>query len=225
MEKQITVKGALPYNKIRSDCYAIKNGSRYIMSHYARKITTLWHFDSADDILVLIPIPGHTGKATTALMLCEHLQCAFIKKGHSCIILDALKTRSHNSLCYLKKNNKEVSGIEFNTRYKDIAFKETLETMRADKRYKIFLVDNVIDTGHTVREIFKLTGNLPVIAVGDTARHTYTKLVTENSFNYHKTPDGKLLKILGHVQDSEENWFYYLEDGTYAPVKQKETNK
>ncbi len=168
----ITIIGALPYDKVRQDCHKVKDGDEYVINHYAWQIvkqngTCLLE---GNPIVFLVPIPGHTGDATHALTLAKAIGRELNEKGGRVGVLDCLECEPHEPLYDKKKRGEDIYGIDLKMHFKSKKLKNTFDTIK-NAQYtntKLFLIDNVVDTGHTIREAFKATGNLPVIAIGDT---------------------------------------------------------
>lgn len=167
--QQIAIIGALPYyNEAREDCHLIKDGDAEAINRQAARIADCL----PETDYTLIPIPGRHGIAISSKQFAEAL--ALIIKGQeesrtTATVLDCLFSNIHPSFCELKEAGKGIEDIPL-TMYIKGDMKADFE--KAQKSGKtICLVDNVVDTGKTVRAAFKVTGNIPVIAVGDTENH------------------------------------------------------
>lgn len=98
---------------------------------------------------ILIPVPGHRGDAEANLDLCNALKNA---AGISRDVrrIDALRCDPHESLCEAKRQGKDTAGIDINMHINtEETSQEDLQML--DKTFQIVLVDNVMDTGRTLR--------------------------------------------------------------------------
>jgi len=182
MEK-IKVVGALPYDRVRKDCHAIKDGNNQVIHHYGWQIAKFLNPGFEFGTIILVPIPGHTGIANQTLKLSEVISSFLNVRGFFAAVSDVLMCDRHEPLYDIKKRGEDISKIPLGIRYKSKRHKQELAywlsrlgTIEQHPEYrlpnlKIYLVDNVVDTGYTVREVFKVTSNLPVIAVGDSGLH------------------------------------------------------
>lgn len=97
---------------------------------------------------ILIPVPGHFGRASHTRDLCNCLQkAAGISKDVR--IIDALLCESHPSLCEMKRAGKSTDDIEIRM---SINLDETsrYDLSRLSETFTLVLVDNVLDTGKTL---------------------------------------------------------------------------
>lgn len=123
---------------------------------------------------ILIPVPGHTGKATYTRDLCYRLQKAC---GHDrdVRVIDALTGEAHPSLCKAKREGKDTSDIEVKI---SINYNESNKgnLRMLSETFDIVLVDNVLDTGRTMMaavEAVRADGAEPVcLTLGYTGNDT-----------------------------------------------------
>lgn len=112
---------------------------------------------------ILIPVPGHRGDAEVNLDLCNALKNA---AGISRDIrrIDALRCDPHESLCEAKRQGKDTAGIDIRMH---INAKETSreDLQMLNKTFQIVLVDNVMDTGRTLRAAAEALGLQDVLAI------------------------------------------------------------
>ena len=112
---------------------------------------------------ILIPVPEHRGNAEANLDLCNALKnAAGISKDVRRI--DALRCDPHESLCEAKRQGKDTAGIDIRMHI------NTKETSREDlqmlnETFQIVLVDNVMDTGRTLRAAAEALGLEDVMAI------------------------------------------------------------
>lgn len=178
MPEQIEVIGAQPYEKVRRDCHAFKDGDTSAIARYARQIIKLNpEAFSPDKVNVLIPVPGHNGYARETRVFAEFLVAELTRRHIPAQKAEMIVSRPHESLYNLKKKGKDIRRFDLGMEFKDDTWKKIFNFLKDEAKdtATVFLVDNVVDTGHTVREIFKLTGPLPVIAVGDSGIHRQPK--------------------------------------------------
>lgn len=112
---------------------------------------------------ILIPVPGHRGNTEANLDLCNALKKA---AGISRDIrrIDALRCDPHESLCEAKRQGKDPTGIDIRMH---INAKETSreDLQMLNKTFQIVLVDNVMDTGRTLRAAAEALGLEDVKAI------------------------------------------------------------
>ena len=162
MNKQdLTFIYANDYRDVRDDCHAIKENASVIARKYAPQIAA-----SPPDRCLLVPIPGHEGKASHTLLLGAAICAEAFKNGkRSVMVLDCLVCRPHLSLCKLKHEGEDVSGVELGMRF----YSKGLRTMFrrfVRNKYTIVLLDNVVDTGKTVSDAMAVVGECPVVCIG-----------------------------------------------------------
>ena len=163
--QSISVIGAMPYELTREDCHAVKRNDFEAIGRQAKCLAA--HVPTKT---VLIPVPGHEGYATHTLLLSKAIALQCENDGKTVLVWDALEANSRPSLCELKQEQRDPSGIKIQIRWKGNLSKRTLQFF-TKKSYKIILVDNVIDTGKTVLACQKTVGPLPLLVIGDTYNH------------------------------------------------------
>lgn len=155
----------MPYELTREDCHAMKRNDFEAIGRQAKRLAA--HIPTKT---VLIPVPGHKGYATHTLLLSEAIAIQCKNDGKTVLVWDALEGNSRPSLCELKQQQQESDRIKIQIRWKGNFSKRTLQFFTKKNR-EILLVDNVIDTGKTVLACQKVTGPLPLLAIGDTNNH------------------------------------------------------
>lgn len=161
----IRILFSLPYESVREECHALKDGD---MSSLSADRIREGLIEAIPDRSILIPVPGRDGKATftkqmvnTIIALLE--SCRSEKTVFSANILQG---KQRDSVCEWKRLGLPIDEIDFGF----FVDKENLAVLRSLEKagWKPILVDNVIDTGTTVRAIMDTIGEYPVIAIGDT---------------------------------------------------------
>ena len=163
MRHKIRVIGALPYEKVRDDCHAVKAGDQEAIRRHAARIAA-----ALPDRSLLIPIPSHTGRATYT----SRLAWAIVREARplrkECFIRDVAICTPRESLCTLKQSGRDISKAKVEFRFRNEAFnKKELEYFR-NSGFRQVLVDNVMDTGTTAMAMMRLIGDAVVAAIGDT---------------------------------------------------------
>ena len=124
---------------IREICHAVKNNDTNAVIEIA-----YWYVRSREigEDCILVPIPQHTGRAEYTLEICK-----LISEKCGCEIKDVLRAVPHTSL-YKQK----VIGSKtlFTGLYK-------VEDIITNKN--IYLIDNVVSTGLTIRDSIRLIPN------------------------------------------------------------------
>ena len=169
--KQIKIIGARPYEEVRDLCHEIKQMEPYTMVHTAAKQL----YPALPDKCILIPVPGHDGKATYTLNLakCVILQATLNdtveKIAQRMVILDILRCAAHQSLCEIKHNNGNIDKIDINMS-KTTLIEEQLLLAYIEQGYTPVLVDNVVDTGKTAKACLDALGlnEVSILAIGTT---------------------------------------------------------
>lgn len=165
-----SVIGARPYEEVRADCYAVKDAKGPldpVMRRCAERIV--------DGMLpgscFLVPVPGHYGIATDSCSLAWAVAAEFNRRyrtsGGSAVLCDVLECDPHLSLCEAKHTGVDPEGIDLHFRLRDVPIARLLAER---PEVPVFLVDNVVDTGHTVRACLSAISARGVVAVGDTGR-------------------------------------------------------
>ena len=174
MEKTpIKILGAEPYDKVRELCHQ-KDMSAY---DYVKLIGDRF-YPFLPEKSVLIPVPGHDGKASHTLQLCSAIlvstatancEDGVVKKYAA--LCDCLCCPPHPSFCELKHNGEDIADIPLVMQWLNEVEKWVLDSYINDGCVPI-LVDNVVDTGKTARACMDRIGRGPlqVIAIGNTGR-------------------------------------------------------
>ncbi len=155
----------MPYELTREDCHAVKRNDFEAIGRQAKRLAAHVHTKT-----ILIPVPGHKGYATHTLLLSEAIALQCKNEGKTVLVWDALAGNFRPSLCKLKQQQQESDRIKIQIQWQGNFSKRSLQFF-TKKNYDIFLVDNVIDTGKKVLACQKVTGPLPLLAIGDTNNH------------------------------------------------------
>ena len=161
MKKDIELLYGLFYETVRKDCHAIKNCEFKAIEDWARILA-----QEIPDGSVLVPVPGHKGRARSTYFLAQAIrQKAF--PGKNLLVYDCLKSKRHTSLCELKQKGLPTEGVELGVRFTNFFAKIAFQSVRIGRT--VILIDNVIDTGKTVRACMEvLEGDVKTAVVGDT---------------------------------------------------------
>lgn len=124
---------------------------------------------------ILIPVPGHEGYATHANILAttiaKETNCTYPQKTAYCFNCAAGAERK--SICELKRQGLPFFDVDFGFAPLEKKTPQFIKEQRA-KGWEIIFVDNVIDTGTTIRALAAALGltesddSYSVIAIGDT---------------------------------------------------------
>ncbi len=104
---------------------------------------------------ILIPVPGHLGDVTMNINLAFRLR--FLSKAPDVHIINAIKGVPRESLCKRKRTGLPTDDVH-------VEFQNDLSTISPEElkkmaiTYKFILIDNVLDTGRTVRAAAKAIG-------------------------------------------------------------------
>lgn len=154
-----------PTDEIRGLCYRVKEefGWRSIPKN------VLYQMASAlGPKTVLVPVPGHGGRAGYTMDICFALSNYATWKDIR--IVDALIGNAHPSLCKIKHDGGETSDIPVVfTLNGDEINAEQVKTL--SEKFDVVLLDNVIDSGRTAREAKKALGvSCKLITIGTTGQ-------------------------------------------------------
>ena len=162
--KTIPIIGALPYEEVRDDCHNVKDSNSrrrsQILSRHARRI--------ADELgsCYLVPVPSHQGQATHSRSF-AYVLAAFCR--NEVFVADILCCTPHASLCDVKHAGGDPSAVAIDIAVKDdIVNNISAATVLSRQRLPIYLVDNVVDTGHTAEACLKAIPADGIIAIGNT---------------------------------------------------------
>lgn len=123
------------YKDVRKICHEIKNRNKYALQICSDFLLNL---NIVDNNSIIIPAPQHEGYAIYTLEIAKN-----IAKETGAVIKDIVRSYPRESLYYIKKTNKNIK-LHF---YLTDIIKEN---------NKIFLLDNVLDTGKTFYTIQNL---------------------------------------------------------------------
>lgn len=161
MEK-LNIIGARPYEEVREDCHALKTG---ITSRNPVMVRCAGRIAPAIRRAFLVPVPSHHGPATDTLQLALAIAECVNKAGGTALVTDILEAEPHASLCEAKHNGGDPLAIDVRIKVKDVP---VARLVRRGTKIPVYLVDNVVDTGHTARACMKAIATDGILAVGDT---------------------------------------------------------
>lgn len=154
---------AYPYDSVRELCHSVKKNAFTIRRDRLEPLAM-----ALPDKAILVPVPGHEGRAEHTLDLAYRLQAIAKALSKDARVIDALKGSARESLCALKQQGKDISGVrvEFTLNPEEID-REGVEIL--SKTFRFVLVDNVIDTGKTAgAAIQALKVDCGAVAIGTT---------------------------------------------------------
>lgn len=163
MRRRIRVICARPYEEVRAVCHTVKTEPSAAQAAAAIMAGDL------PDTCVLIPVPSHEGQPGHALTLATFLAIEGRKMGKTVHVRPYLVGNRHRSLCEVKHEGGDPSAVRMTFRFRNpVSDRRDLETL-TEIGVQPVIVDNVVDTGKTVREALRALGtNAPVAAIGDT---------------------------------------------------------
>lgn len=123
---------------------------------------------------ILIPVPGHKGFAehskNLAIKLATRTNDTYPNKTVFCY--DCMEGAQRESVCNLKRQGLPFHTIDFGFKPKPNETIDFITSQQKEKRWEIIFVDNVINTGTTIRALAKAMNleedTYSVIAIGDT---------------------------------------------------------
>lgn len=154
--------GSRPYGVVRYLCHHIKVGQAEAIASAAAYLAGALPKKS-----VLIPAPSHEGFATVTAKLCKAIQKEADRKGIQVRVVDAIVGDKRESLYQLKKRGVNISAVRLRFSFRNDTVEASVRDFRK-KGYRVFFVDNVVDTGTTVRACLEVIPDASILAVGDT---------------------------------------------------------
>ena len=170
MEK-IKIIGARSYEEVRDLCHEIKQMDAFTIVHtIAQQL-----YPALPDKCILIPVPGHDGKATYTLKLAKAivLQATFNDTAEKIVqgidVLDILRSAPHKSLCEIKHENGDANKVKLHV-FQPTFLKRQILDAYIEQGYAPVLVDNVIDTGKTAKACLDALGldEASILVIGST---------------------------------------------------------
>lgn len=156
--------GAYRYEEVRQACHHIKERNEEIIAAWANVLA-----EKIGPNTVLIPVPGHEGYASYTARLAQEIAYRTRILGIPNVIArDLLKGKERPSLCELKHEGIPVTDTDLGLSWKHLFAKAEYKRLTA-KGYRPVIVDNVIDTGYTLRHCLDLMpgADAVVIAITD----------------------------------------------------------
>lgn len=225
--KRIKIIGARPYEHIRTLCNELKEDTRPEAAVEAADYLA----DFLPDRCVLVPVPGHGGRAEHTKRLAETVKNISAQKfpDKKTVVADILSSNVHPSLCAVKRAGLNPDDIKIKM---CITGKRERMLIREYARdgYVIVLIDNVIDTGQTVRAAmspFPCDCDIVVMAVGDTGRANVPEnavIVIRNDWYWGRTSLVNLAGGFASVKISVEEdapTVAYISDLVVHPSRQR----
>jgi len=209
---RLRVYSTSDYLPVRQLAHRVKQGDVESIKEAARKMSDLlWKMTDGKDF-VLVPMPGHTGKAEYTEML-----ASFISQETGLEVIDALRNEQHEALYGEKAKN----GIDGLTPFPMTKIRNIPEGKEA------ILIDNVLDTGTTAMSAFRALGeNTRLAVLGSTVnyRHynypidvTIPEKVKEETIEdlkaKLKTAVNDVLHIDGHPSDDYQEMVKRIREG------------
>lgn len=163
----LSILGALPYEMVREDCHRVKILDGEAISRQGARLA-----DKVEDRGVIIPVPGHRGFSEHTAVLAGRIAHSALLQEKKVHVLDVLTVTPHPSLCEMKRTEgADLSSVHLKMHVGGVT-KRKIRSLLKDG-HKVYLLDNVVDTGMTVRAALEAVGvNIPVLAIGDTGRST-----------------------------------------------------
>jgi len=205
-----------PYRKVHALAHGLKRGEQESIVHAARLMapSVLMLEKMTGRPCVLVPIPGHEGKAGYTLDLCREIGA--ITKTDT---LDLLQGTHHLALYEAKKNDMKPEGIRINF------------TLKAPLPNDVtpIVVDNVLDTGHTSWAAVVALGrpDTCLAVLGHTSHYTlnrnvnFTQLNVENMVNKKQVEVKQRTTVQSMSQTASEEKAVKQNTVTNTPSKEK----
>jgi hypoxanthine phosphoribosyltransferase len=164
------------YSKVQAIARGMKRGEKSSIDRAADLMAGMIAAIGRGRPCVLVPIPGHEGKATYTKQLCDEIG---VRTGMR--TANILKGNHHIALYHAKKNDMKPEGIRI-----DFLMKSPLPAGVTP-----IIVDNVLDTGHTAYAALRAVDNASAVlaVLGNTIHYTlndevtFTQLNVENMVN------------------------------------------
>ena len=202
------------YRKVQSLAHKLKRGEQGGIREAAALMADAVRTLGAGRSAVLVPIPGHTGRATYTKDLCDE-----IGKLTAIPTADLLQGTHHLPLYEAKKNDMKPEGIRITY---------TLRQPLPEGKTAI-LVDNVLDTGHTAWAAVKAIGRADtrLAVLGNTRHYTlnnevnFTQISVENMVNKKQVEVKQRTTVQGMSQTAPEEKAARQNTVTNTPSKEK----
>ena len=211
MVQDIRLLFAEPYETVREDCHLVKEPNLETITKWAEKMVA-----ALPQKTVLVPVPGHTGIATDTKILAEHIvaEASWAVLPKDIIILDCLTSKPRRSLCEMKKEGYPVKGLNLGIHLVYKSARPILKTYLNDG-YKLILIDNVIDTGTTIRNCISALGHdAGVLCIGDTGawRQDPYEISSEKKKEFSSTTE-----LLSEIDRLESERILYRIENYFTP--------
>lgn len=188
---RINVIVSRPYCEVRELCHDIKKADAVA---FAKAVSYL--AVNIPDKSILIPVPGHDSRYSYTRHICTAAVSEAYKLGKDVRVLFALDGKEHPSLCELKEKGLPVDGVDLGIDWS--VPKNDYRRCLADniaEGYRPVLVDNVIDTGKTIRACLEIIGDADVAVLGNTGR--YAKgMVKKGDLVCYRSEMARVKKVL-----------------------------
>ena len=156
--------GAFSYRHdwIKELCHAVKKGWPRAIREEARR---LCHF--LQPWTLLVPVPGHGGRATVTKNLAKRLSVEAFRRGKPVLVADVLACEPHESLCALKRKGYWPVRNDVTMRWRSGAARALTVLLRR-LGWQVVLLDNVLDSGVTAAACCRVLGETCLLATGYT---------------------------------------------------------
>lgn len=228
MKQDINLLFGLPYERVREDCHLIKDGNDDTMWKWAPIIAK-----RLPNKCLFIPVPGREGTAKQTASLVIKIQTEMMKTGKESKYFAVITGKPRRSLCEMKKAGYPIEDIDLGLKLVHKNTRSKLDNY-ISMGYTPILVDNVIDTGKTVRDCLKLLpNNTKVVVLGDTGAWRQENLLEKlaDAHNHVKNIDsiGKLLDEINDLNKQEilyriENWYTPQRETRYRIIRLSKAN-
>lgn len=157
-----------PYLQSKAVCQDIKKG-RQAGTGFDKILKEITEAMPAKSVLIPIPQHGGTAKYTDDLAVRIAKKTNFTYPEKTIVVLNTIRGKERDSVCERKRLGQPFDDIDFGF---TVTEPERLQRF-VDSGWDIIFVDNVIDTGTTIKAAAKAAGigedgQCNVIAIGDT---------------------------------------------------------
>lgn len=158
--------------------HGVKRGDENSIHIAARMMTCTVKALGAGRFCILVPIPGHEGRANYTRELCEEIGLLTGMRT-----ADVLRGKHHLPLYQAKRNDMKAEGIRIDFRL----------ICPIPKGVTPIIVDNVLDTGHTAWAAIKALGDpdTRLAVLGNTRHYTLNKEVNFAQMNIENMKNQK----------------------------------
>lgn len=158
------------YRKVQHLAHRLKKGEPESIMQAAARMADMVRQLGEGHRCVLVPIPGHEGKATYTRQLCDAISARTAMPA-----MDLLQGNRHIALYHAKRNDMKPEGIRIT-----FALRHALPPGAT-----AILVDNVLDTGYTAYAAWQAIGrsDTRLAVLGHTSHYTLNSKITYSPIN------------------------------------------